>query len=280
MLGEIARWHKRDSAEQAVYQVKAMESRRRLKELRRQKTAGTAVVTSPCTQESRPMPELQQHPEALAGIPPEEIVTVVSGLPRSGTSLMMQILEAASIPAFTDNKRKPDDSNPKGYYEHGRIASLLNSSDRSWIKEAKGTAIKVVAPLLTSLPRKLRKTDSEPEELHYRVLFMERDMEEILQSQDTMLQRLGKSAAASEKTADISKVYRQQERHAKSWCANLGVHAMSVSFETLLHHPDEILPHLARFLGTTDDKLPALRTCIDPVLHRARNEPGTAHSTS
>ena len=72
------------------------------------------------------MPELQQHPEALAGIPPEEIVTVVSGLPRSGTSLMMQILEAASIPPFTDNKRKPDDSNPKGYYEHGE--SLLCST--------------------------------------------------------------------------------------------------------------------------------------------------------
>ena len=101
MLGEIARWHKRDSAEQAVYQVKALESRRRLKELRKQKAAEvTAVVTSPRTQESRPMPELQQHPEALAGIPAEEIVTVVSGLPRSGTSLMMQILEAAGIPAF------------------------------------------------------------------------------------------------------------------------------------------------------------------------------------
>jgi tetratricopeptide (TPR) repeat protein len=271
MLGEIARWHKRDSAEQAVYQVKALESRRRMKELRRQKgvEVRAAIATLAHSQEARPMPDLKQHAEPLIGIPAEEIVTVVSGLPRSGTSLMMQILEAAGIPAFTDNKRKPDDSNPKGYYEHGRIASLLNSSDRSWIKEAKGTAIKVVAPLLTSLPRKLRKTDSEPEEFHYRVLFMERDMEEILQSQDTMLQRLGKSAAASEKTADISKAYRQQERHAKSWCANLGIHAMSVSFETLVRHPDQILPQMATFLGATD-KIPAMRACIDPALYRVR----------
>ena len=215
------------------------------------------------------MPEVKPHPDALAGIPAGEIITVVSGLPRSGTSLIMQILEAASIPAFTDNKRKPDDSNPKGYYEHGRIASLLNSSDRSWIKEAKGTAIKVVAPLLTSLPRKLRKTDSEPEPFHYRLLFMERDMEEILQSQDTMLQRLGKSAAASEKAADIRKAYWQQERHAKSWCLNVRVHAMSVTYEGLVHQPDQILPQVAAFLGLAD-KLPTMRACIDPALHRAR----------
>jgi hypothetical protein len=99
---------------------------------------------------------------------------------------------------------------------------------------------------------------------------MERDMEEILQSQETMLQRLGRSPAAEKKAVDISKAYRQQERHAKSWCANLGVHAMSVSFEGLVHHPDEILPQLAGFLGVAD-KLPAMRACIDPALHRTRS---------
>ena len=65
------------------------------------------------------------------------------------------------------------------------ITSLLSDPDRSWPKEARGTAIKVVVPLLASLPPKLRKPDSEPERLHYRILFMERDMKEILQSQDT-----------------------------------------------------------------------------------------------
>jgi hypothetical protein len=215
------------------------------------------------------MPDLKQHPETLVGIPAEEIVTVVSGLPRSGTSLMMQILEAAGIPPFTDSKRQADESNSKGYYEHDKVASLLSNPERSWIKEAKGTAIKVVVPLLAGLPRRLRKPNSEPEPLHYRVLFMERDMEEILQSQDTMLQRLDKSRPASEKPADISKAYRQQERHAKSWCTNRGLHAMSISFQSLVHHPDEILPQLAGFLGTTE-KLPALRACIDPALHRAR----------
>jgi tetratricopeptide (TPR) repeat protein len=271
MLGEIARWHKKDSAQQAVYQVKVQETRRRLTELRKQKTAEVhvAVATSANGRETRPMPELKQHPEALAGIPAEEIITVVSGLPRSGTSLMMQILEAGGVPPFTDSKRKADESNRKGYYEHDKVASLLSSPDRSWLAEAKGTAIKVVAPILAALPPKIRKDGSEPEPLHYRILFMERDMEEILKSQETMLQRLGKSPAASEKAVDISKAYRQQERHAKDWCANLGVHAMSVSFETLVNHPDQILPQIAGFLSVAG-KIPALRACIDPTLHRAR----------
>jgi tetratricopeptide (TPR) repeat protein len=279
MLGEIARWHKRDPAEQALYQVKVLETRRWLTELRKQKAVAVraTVATSGHSQEARPMPELKQHPEALAGVPVEEIVTVVSGLPRSGTSLMMQILEAAGVPPFTDNKRQPDESNRKGYYEHDKVASLRSNPDKFWLKEARGAAVKVVVPLLAALPPRLRKPGSEPESLHYRILFMERDMEEVLQSQNTMLQRLGKSPAANEKAADISKVYRQQERHAKSWCASVGIHAMSVSFQALVHRPDEILPQLAGFLGTTY-KLPAMRACIDPALHRARNETSTAPS--
>ena len=207
MLGEIARWHKRDAAEQAVYQVKVLETRRRLKELRKKKGAEVraADAISTYSQTARPMPVLQTHLEAITGVPAEEIVTVVSGLPRSGTSLMMQILEAAGVPPFTDNKRQPDESNCKGYYEHDKVASLLSDPDRSWIRDAKGTAVKVVVPLLAGLPRKLRKEDSEPEPIHYRVLFMERDMEEILQSQDTMLRHLGKSCPSGGKAADISK---------------------------------------------------------------------------
>jgi len=71
-----------------------------------------------------------------------------------------------------------------------------------------------------------------------------------------------------EKAADISKAYRQQERHAKDCCAARRIHAMSVSYETLVHHPDQILPQLAAFLGIAD-KVHAMRGCIDPALHRA-----------
>jgi tetratricopeptide (TPR) repeat protein len=266
MLGEIARWHKKDPAEQALYQVKTLEARRRLKELRKQKAAVTVDAASTNNEEVRPMPVLQPHPEALANVPAEEIITVVSGLPRSGTSLMMQILQAAGVPPFTDNKRQADESNRKGYYEHGKVASLLSDPDKSWIREAKGTAIKVVVPLLVGLPTSIRKAESQPEVLHYRILFMERDMDEILQSQKDMLLRLGKSPAAGKNGVDIAKVYRQQERHTKHWCAARGIHAMSVSYETLVYHPEEILPAIADFLGVPE-KVEAMRSCIDPTLH-------------
>jgi hypothetical protein len=100
---------------------------------------------------------------------------------------------------------------------------------------------------------------------------MERDMEEILQSQDAMLKLLGKAPEADRKAIDISKAYRQQERQAKSWCASLGIHSMSVNYQDLVHRPDQVLPEIVSFLGAAADKLPAMRTCIDPLLHRARN---------
>jgi hypothetical protein len=173
---------------------------RRLKELRTRK--GTDIRAADAILDLQPKGPTDAgasaQPRGPRRRPPEEIVTVVSGLPRSGTFLVMQI-EPADVPPFTDNKRQPDESNRDGYYEHDKVTALLSDPDRSWIGEAKGMAVKVVVPLLAGLPRKLRKPDSEPEPFHYRLLFMDRDMEEILQSQDTMLRRLGKSCSAGER---------------------------------------------------------------------------------
>jgi hypothetical protein len=96
---------------------------------------------------------------------------------------------------------------------------------------------------------------------------MEREMEEILASQDSMLARLGKPTHPG---ADIAKAYRQQVRHAKSWLTGRGIPAMSVSYADLVHRPDEALPPLAAFLGVPE-KLAAMRAVIDPTLHRARS---------
>jgi hypothetical protein len=271
MLGEIARWYQHDPAKQTMYHLQVRNARRRFAELRQRKAAESRTFAASAVhgEDARPMPLLEAHPESLAGIAAGEIITIVSGLPRSGTSLMMQILEAAGIPPFTDGKRQADESNRKGYYEHEKAASLLATPDRSWLKGAKGAAVKIVVPLLAGLPTVLRPPNSEPERLHYRLLYMEREMEEILASQRAMLERLGKPRAAGEREADIGKAYRQQERHGKAWSATHGVHAMSVSYSALVHHPDEVLPRLAEFLGL-GDKLGAMSACIDPALHRAR----------
>jgi tetratricopeptide (TPR) repeat protein/arylsulfatase A-like enzyme len=276
MLGEVARWYKKDSGEQATFQVKALQTRRQLRELRNQKMEEAArdFTAFICSRDTQSIPELKPNPAALAGIPASEIVTVVSGLPRSGTSLMMQILKAAGIPPFTDKERKPDESNEKGYYEHAKVANLLRNSDKSWVSEAKGKAIKVVVPLLVSLPRTLKTSETEMEPVHYRILFMEREIEEILHSQTTMLSRLGKSPARGERVGDISKAYRQQEIHAKAWCVRRGIHAMSISYAALVHRPNGVLPQISDFLGGVGENLSAMCACINPALHRARKMPG------
>ena len=272
MLGQIAR-REFDAHGQHQHGLLLKYSRQRLAALRDAKFTELQQLTARPLHggddpETRPMPTLQPRPEALAGVAPADLITLVSGLPRSGTSLMMQLLEAAGLPAFTDGRRQADASNEKGYYEHDQVASLLTSPDKSWLAGARGQSLKVVAPLLAALPLQISNLKSEISDLHYRVLFMERDMEEILESQDTMLARLGKPTHPG---AAIAKAYRQQVHHAKTWLTGRGIPALSVSYADLVHRPDEALPPLAAFLGVTE-KLAAMRAVVDPTLHRARHE--------
>ena len=275
MLGQIARFE-HDAQGQSEYALRLRHSREQLVALRDSKFAELQQLTARPLHggddpENRPMPELQPRPEALADVAPQELITLVSGLPRSGTSLMMQLLEAAGLPAFTDGRRVADASNQNGYYEHDQVAALLTSPDKSWLAGARGHSLKVVAPLLAALPLQIQPSTinhqpSTISPLHYRVLFMEREMEEILDSQDSMLARLGKPTRPG---ADIAKAYRQQVRHAKSWLTGRGIPALSVSYADLVHRPDEALPPLAAFLGVPE-KLAAMRAVVDPTLHRAR----------
>ena len=110
-------------------------------------------------------------------------IIVVSGLPRSGTSLMMQMLDQAGIEVVTDNIRQADRDNPRGYYEFERVKKM--KEDASWLPQLRGKAVKMISQLLYDLP----------ESKQYRILFMERDFDEMLLSQEKMLARLGRPAA-------------------------------------------------------------------------------------
>src|SRR6516162_8939972 len=113
-------------------------------------------------------------------------ITIVSGLPRSGTSLMMQMLDYGGMEVVTDNIRTADTDNPKGYYEYEIVKKI--KQDISWLPATRGKAFKMVSQLLYDLPA--NET--------YRIIFMERDMDETLLSQEKMLQRLGRPAAPRE----------------------------------------------------------------------------------
>src|ERR1700704_3311791 len=107
------------------------------------------------------------------------MITIVSGLPRSGTSLMMQMLDAGGLPVLSDGERKADTDNPKGYLEWERIKQL--PKDPTLIAEAEGKAVKVISQLILSLP----------EGHQYQIILMQRPLPEVLKSQDEMLRRRG-----------------------------------------------------------------------------------------
>src|SRR6185369_5935200 len=110
-----------------------------------------------------------------------EPVIIVSGLPRSGTSMMMSMLVAGGIKAMTDSIRTADEDNPKGYFELEKVKEL--EKDHLWLSDAAGKAIKIISALLKHLPR----------EYPYKTIFMRREMKEILASQRQMLIRRGEA---------------------------------------------------------------------------------------
>ena len=106
-------------------------------------------------------------------------VIIVSGLPRSGTSMMMKMLSAGDLELVTDHLRTADEDNPKGYFEYERVKELDKTEDKTWVREHRGKVLKVISFLLTDLPH----------DNYYKVIFMRRDLHEIIASQNKMLVR-------------------------------------------------------------------------------------------
>src|SRR5215218_5083227 len=131
-------------------------------------------------------------------------LVVVSGLPRSGTSLMMQMLAAGGVPPLTDHIRVPDTDNPRGYFEFERVKQV--KADAAWLPEARGRVVKMVSQLLYDLPPTER----------YRVVFMERDLDEVLESQEKMLARLGRRP---EPRAEMARAFRVHLDRLHRWLA-------------------------------------------------------------
>ena len=184
-------------------------------------------------------------------------VVVVSGLPRSGTSMMMQMMEKGGVEIFTDGLRKPDENNPKGYYEHELVKSLARN--KSWLADAKGKCVKVISQLLFELPANY----------NYKIVFMERDLDEVVQSQHKMLVRDGK---AKEDTMNIRvlNVFKQNLERVRTWApkqANVQIHF--VSHRNMVNNPQEELAKLNAFMGNTLN-VEAMATVVDKSLHREK----------
>jgi hypothetical protein len=185
-------------------------------------------------------------------------VTVVSGLPRSGTSLMMQMLAAGGMPVLSDGQRAADPDNPRGYLELEAVKRTR--VDSSWLREAPGKAVKVVHILLRDLPP----------EFAYRVILMRRDIREVLASQRAMLVRLGRPGAAlgEDRMADL---FESQIRATVDWLAgNPSFRTLEVDYAECVHDPLAAATRVAAFLETSLD--PAdMAAAVDVTLYRNRS---------
>ncbi len=171
---------------------------------------------------------------------PRNYITVVSGTPRSGTSLMMQMLNAGGIPAFTDNRRAPDVHNPLGYFEYEAVKSLAR--DASWMASARGKAVKVIYRLLRFLPP----------EFEYRVIFMGRELGEVLASQRDMLRALG-DAAADQDTERMLAVFESEMDEARAWlAAQSNIRTFFAPYGEIVANPEQWTGELSRFLDGLD----------------------------
>ncbi len=187
-------------------------------------------------------------------------ITVVSGLPRSGTSLMMQTLAAGGIPPLTDATRAADASNPRGYLELEAVKRL--KLDRAWLPQARGKAVKIIHLLLPELA-------GGPEGLEYRVVMMRRPVAEVVASQRAMLARQGKASAAVP-DAQLEKLFADQFARVERWLEGRPDFTVcAVDYPTLVSAPTETAARLNAFLGGGLDEA-AMARAVDPALYREK----------
>jgi predicted AlkP superfamily phosphohydrolase/phosphomutase/tetratricopeptide (TPR) repeat protein len=202
---------------------------------------------------------MSERKEAAAG-DASDTIYVVTGLPRSGTSMMMQMLRAAGIRPMTDNVREADENNPKGYLELERVKSLAQAND--WLDDAHGQSLKVVSPMLPFLPQ--AKT--------YRVILMQRNADEIVVSQRQMLTRLDKSGGKLDDSA-LKNFLESQNAFAQDRLKAHSVHCLTLNYVDVVQQPQDYAAQVASFLGLTDEAaIDAMVAVVDASLHRERRE--------
>jgi hypothetical protein len=185
----------------------------------------------------------------------KDVITIVSGLPRSGTSMMMKILDAGGIKVLTDNLRTADEDNPKGYYEFELVKEMKEKQE--WLVSAKGKVVKVISALLKDLSA----------DFNYKVIFMQRNMSEVLASQKKMLLRRGEptNSISDEK---MEKVFQNHLKQIDKWMQSQeNFEVLYVHYNKILKDPEPYLQEINSFMGNSLD-LDKMRGVIDKRLYR------------
>ena len=214
--------------------------------------------------------------------------TVVTGLPRSGTSMMMKMLEAGGVPPLCDGERTADSDNPNGYYEFEPVKNTKN--DPSWLRDAPGKAVKMVYSLLYDLPETFlshrRQTVKQTETLrpkiprsgergyeeesatHYNIIFMRRDLSEILASQQQMLSNMNIQTTVDDDR--MAKLFTGEIVRFQKWIAQAThINCIEVLYNDVASGSVEPLHQINLHLGGGLN-VDAMSAVVDPKLYRNR----------
>ncbi len=186
-------------------------------------------------------------------------LTIVSGLPRSGTSMMMRMLDMGGLPVMIDEIREADEDNPRGYYEFEPVKQT--QKDASWVSDSPGKCVKMVYSLLYDMPA----------DYSYRVLFMRREMSEVLASQRVMLERHGTETGGAAADEQMAALFRSQLADFENWVAEQSnIEMIEVSYNRMLSEPEAEISNVNAFLdGDLDTE--AMRAVVEPQLYRNRS---------
>jgi hypothetical protein len=186
-----------------------------------------------------------------------DTITIVSGLPRSGTSMMMRMLEAGGMQILTDNIRTADEDNPRGYYELERVKQIEH--DSTWLEDARGKVVKMIAALLKHLPQ----------DYSYRVIFIQRNVGEVLASQRQMLIRRGEPTDTISDDR-LAALFHKHVQRVKAWLATQpNAQVIYVNYRDILSDAAGQAEQINQFLGGTLN-VAKMASMVDPGLYRQR----------
>jgi Sulfotransferase domain len=184
-------------------------------------------------------------------------IIVVSGLPRSGTSMMMKMLAEGGLEIISDALRTPDEDNPNGYFELEPVKQLSDGNNQ-WLAGAGGKAVKIISSLLEYLPS----------QYHYKIVFMERDLQEVLASQQKMLKNRQETSGVED--AEMAGQFEKHLAAIKYWLARqANMEVLFVSYNRMLREPQAYCGRIAEFIGMPLD-VEKMLSIPSPTLYRNR----------
>ena len=190
----------------------------------------------------------------------EEAIIVVSGLPRSGTSMMMVMLEAGGVEILTDRVRKADEDNPKGYYEFEAVKELAKDKSKSWLEDAPGKAVKVISELLKELPTSYS----------FKLIFMNRNLEEVIASQNKMLVRRGEPPDAGD-DEKMMLLFEKHLRKVQQWIDQQShFEVIFLDYKKVLEDPTGQAAQIKAFLQR-ELNVAKMASVVDRKLYRNRS---------